>query len=95
MAFLVKIRYLAVLKGLAKEPEKTVELEGRSLADLLALLKNSEDPILKARFFNEGEGIRPDVLIFVNDVDSSLLGGSNAELKDGDEVVFLPSVHGG
>jgi len=39
--------------------------------------------------------VRPDVLIFINDTEADLLGGLRAELKDGDEVTFLPSVHGG
>ena len=95
MALTIRVRYLAVLKGLAKEPEKAVSLDGRSLADLLSLLRNIEGNALKSRFFIPDGEVRPDVLVFINDVDASLLGGPKAELKEGDEVTFLPSVHGG
>jgi len=83
-----------VLKGLAEEPEKTVSIRGESLGDLLKHLRRVEGNSLKGRFFMEGD-IRPDILVFINNVDASLLGGTDAKLKDGDEVTFLPSVHGG
>jgi len=84
-----------VLKGLAEEPERTVGLRGESLGDLLKHLRKVEDIRLKGRFFSDGGEIRPDILVFINNVDASLLGGMGAALKDGDEVTFLPSVHGG
>lgn len=91
----VRVRYLAVLKGLAKEPERTVRVHGESLGDLIKQLQKAEDSSFKARFFSDGGEIRPDILIFINDVDASILGGMGAVLKNGDEVTFLPSVHGG
>jgi len=91
----IRVRYLAVLKGLAKQPEKTVTLEGAFLSDLIANLRQTEGESLKSRFFASNGDVRPDLLIFINGVDCSLLGGRSAELKDDDEVTFLPSVHGG
>jgi len=83
-----------VLKGLAEEPERTFSITGGSLSDLLKHLRRAEGNLLKGRFFMEGD-IRPDILVFINNVDASLLGGTDAKLKNGDEVTFLPSVHGG
>jgi len=91
----IRVRYLAVLKGLTEQPEKTVTLEGASLSDLIEMLRQKEDGPLKSRFFTSSGEVRPDLLIFINGVDHSLLGGRSAELKDDDEVTFLPSVHGG
>lgn len=90
----MRIRYLAVLRGLTKKPEREASLEGGSLGALMENLRETEVRELKARLFS-GSEVRPDVLIFVNDVGVELLGGMKAELKDGDEVTFLPSVHGG
>jgi molybdopterin synthase sulfur carrier subunit len=90
----VKVKFLAVLKGLSDEPEREESLNGKSLASLLTVLRREEQPSLKARLFTS-TGVRPDVLIFINDTEADLLGGMKAELKDGDEVTFLPSVHGG
>ncbi len=95
MAVTVKVRYLAVLKGLARQPELTISLECGLLSDLLRRLRESQEPALKSRLFSEGGGVRPDVLIFIDDVESSLIGGTGARLRDGCTVSLLPSVHGG
>ncbi|MDD1775756.1 MAG: MoaD/ThiS family protein [Candidatus Methanomethylicus sp.] len=95
MALTIRVKYLAVLRGLAKTPERNLSLDGNSLSDLLIALRNTEEDALKLRFFSQDGTVRPDVLVFINDVESSLLGGTKAALKDGDEITFLPSVHGG
>lgn len=94
MGITVRVRYLAVLKGLSKNPERKAFIEEPSLGSLVGTLREIEGDPLKERLFSNAE-IRPDVLIFINDVEAELLGGMKAELKDGDEVTFLPSVHGG
>ncbi len=94
LAVRVRIKYLAVLKGLSEKPEREECIRGKSLASLLTALRKEEQTPLIARLFTATE-VRPDVLIFINDTEAGLLGGLKAELKDGDEVTFLPSVHGG
>lgn len=94
MGIRVRVRYLAVLKGLSDDPEREESIEAPSLSSLLKALQGREADPLKGRLFSNG-CVRPDVLIFINDVEVGLLGGMRAELKDGDEVTFLPSVHGG
>jgi len=91
----VKVKFLAVLAPLAKEKEYHVELgEEATLSNLLLYLRENESEQLLKRLFDNGE-LSPDVLVFVSGVEVSLLGGMSAKLKDGDEVVFLPTVHGG
>jgi molybdopterin synthase sulfur carrier subunit len=94
VAVRVWVKYLAVLKGLSDNPEREQFIEGKSLASLLGTLRKAEHAPLKARLFSNAD-VRPDVLIFINDTEADLLGGLDAELKDGDKVTFLPSVHGG
>jgi MoaD family protein len=38
---------------------------------------------------------RPNALILVNGREISVLNGLKTKLKDGDEIVFIPYVHGG
>ena len=90
----VKVKYLAVLRGLSDSPERSVQMGGSTLGELMADLFRAENEQLKSRLFGDGRA-RPDVLMFINGVEVSLLGGTHAKLKDGDEVTFLPSVHGG
>ncbi|MCS7098554.1 MAG: MoaD family protein [Candidatus Methanomethyliaceae archaeon] len=91
----VKVRYLAVLKGLSKEPIKEVSINGDSLLNLLEFLKSIENEELKLRLFDKSGEIRPDIIIFINGRDFNLLGGKNSKINDGDEITILPSVHGG
>jgi molybdopterin synthase sulfur carrier subunit len=43
----------------------------------------------------ELEDPRPNALILVNGKEISVLNGLETVLKDGDEVVFVPVIHGG
>lgn len=38
---------------------------------------------------------RPGILVLVNDTDWELEGEGDYQLKDGDEVVFISTLHGG
>ena len=42
-----------------------------------------------------GDGIRPGVLMMVNDCDCEVLGGHEYVLEDGDSVAFISTLHGG
>ena len=46
-------------------------------------------------FVGDDGGLRPGILCLVNDADYSLLGGEDAELEDGDTVIFISTLHGG
>jgi molybdopterin synthase sulfur carrier subunit len=69
-------------------------------ADLRALIDDLEAsfPGLRDRLLDEKDGkvdLRRFINIYVNDEDVRFLGGLEAPLKDGDEVVVLPAVAGG
>ena len=77
--------------------EKAVTGAGSSLAELIDDLE-SNHPGLKERLVEEKEGgsdLRRFVNVYVNDEDVRFLGGLDAELSDGDQVVVLPAVAGG
>jgi MoaD family protein len=91
----IVLKYMAVLKGLSEEPIKSISIEGNSLKDLLNYLRNKESPKVKSRLFNEEGNLRSDIVIFINGKDFNLTGGLNSKIKDGDEIIILPTVHGG
>ena len=39
--------------------------------------------------------VRPGILVLINDADWELEGGESCMLNDGDEVVFVSTLHGG
>lgn len=55
------------------------------------------DNLVKERpdLFVQEETVRPGILVLINDCDWELLGGSEAEVANGDTVVFISTLHGG
>jgi sulfur-carrier protein len=73
--------------------EKAVSGEGASLAALIDNL-DANHPGIKERLIDDGD-LRRFVNVYVNDEDVRFIGGLEAELSDGDQVVVLPAVAGG
>ncbi|KAH9903458.1 ubiquitin-related modifier 1 [Cubamyces lactineus] len=66
-------------------------------ADLAYLIFWLRDNLLKEReeLFIENGTVRPGILVLVNDADWELEGEGEYQLKDGDEIVFISTLHGG
>jgi sulfur-carrier protein len=73
--------------------EKAVDGDGASLSALIDDLE-SNHPGIKDRLIENGD-LRRFVNVYVNDEDVRFIGGLEAELSDGDQVVVLPAVAGG
>ncbi|CAO1631806.1 unnamed protein product [Sympodiomycopsis kandeliae] len=43
----------------------------------------------------DGEGVRPGILVLINDADWELEGELDYTLEDGDEICFISTLHGG
>ena len=77
--------------------EKAVSADGASLSALIDDLE-ANHPGLKERLIDRKDGqadLRRFVNVYVNDEDVRFLGGLEAALSDGDQVVVLPAVAGG
>ena len=57
-------------------------------------ISQGNHPGIKERLIDNGD-LRRFINIYVNDEDVRFIGGLEAELKDGDQVVVLPAVAGG
>jgi MoaD family protein len=73
--------------------EKAVSGDGSNLSALIDDLE-ANHPGLKERLIEDGD-LRRFVNVYVNDEDVRFIGGLEAELTDGDQVVVLPAVAGG
>ena len=73
--------------------EKAVDARGDSLSALIDDLE-ANHPGLKERLIENGD-LRRFVNVYVNDEDVRFLGGLEAPVRDGDQVVVLPAVAGG
>lgn len=72
---------------------KEVSGAGQTVAQLIDDLE-ARHPGLRDRLVDAGE-LRRFINVYVNDEDVRFLGGLDAPLRDGDQVVVLPAVAGG
>jgi sulfur-carrier protein len=77
--------------------EKAVTADGSNLNALIDDLEASH-PGIRERLVEDADGgqdLRRFVNVYVNDEDVRFIGGLEAEITDGDQVVVLPAVAGG
>ena len=74
--------------------EKAVDASGTTLGALVDDLE-ANHPGIKGRLVEDGGELRRFVNVYINDEDVRFIGGLDAELKDGDQIVVLPAVAGG
>ncbi|QIX26014.1 MoaD/ThiS family protein [Nocardioides sp. JQ2195] len=77
--------------------EKAVNAEGTNLSALIENL-DANHPGIGERLLEDKDGksdLRRFVNVYVNDEDVRFIGGLDATLNDGDQVVVLPAVAGG
>ena len=88
----VEVRIPTILRPYTGD-RKSVEASGASLSALIDDLE-ANHPGLKDRLVDNGD-LRRFVNVYVNDEDVRFIGGLDAEVSDGDQVVVLPAVAGG
>jgi sulfur-carrier protein len=88
----IEVRIPTILRTYT-DGEKSVSGEGANLSALIDDLESSH-PGLKERLLDNGD-LRRFVNVYVNDEDVRFIGGLEAALSDGDQVVVLPAVAGG
>lgn len=76
------------------EHRSEVEIEGKTVGEVLTLLSD-EYPECKKALFDENGQIRAFVNVFVNDENIRDLKDFDTEVKDGDEVILIPAIAGG
>jgi MoaD family protein len=88
----IEVRIPTILRTYT-DGEKAVTADGANLSALIDDLE-SNHPGIKERLIDNGD-LRRFVNVYVNDEDVRFLGGLEAGLSDGDQVVVLPAVAGG
>ena len=88
----IEVRIPTILRTYT-DGEKSVTGDGANLSALIDDLESSH-PGIKERLLADGD-LRRFVNVYVNDEDVRFIGGLEAEISDGDQVVVLPAVAGG
>lgn len=88
--FIGVFRAISGISKLAIKFEKTI-----SLREAINKIVEEKPSLKRVLIDPELEDPRPNALILVNGKEISVLNGLETLLKDGDEVVFVPVIHGG
>ncbi len=90
------VKFVGALRHLSGKTQLTLGFQdGASIKAVIDTL-GEEIPQLKRTFCDsELNDARSNSLILVNGREISVLDGYKTKLSDGDEIVFVPVVHGG
>ncbi|TCO21311.1 molybdopterin converting factor small subunit [Kribbella steppae] len=86
----IGVKLPTVLRPFAGGAER-VEVDGATVGEAVAAL----DPVLRRRLTDEQGAVRRHVNIYLGNDNIRDLDGLGTTLKDGDELMILPSVAGG
>jgi len=92
----ITLRFIGAFRSVSGKSRLTIKF--KDVVPLREVVKKivEELPKLKRALIDpELEDPRPNTLILVNGKEISVLNGLETMLKDGDEVVFVPVMHGG
>ncbi len=91
----LKLRFLGSLRQACGKETFEVDYAGGSILDLVDKI-SKKTPELRRNLLDEHlQDPKPNALILVNGREISVLNGLSTKLKDRDEIVFVPVVHGG
>ena len=92
----ITIRFIGAFRNASDKDKLTITFEGKiSLRKTIKEIVNELPKLKTALIDPELEDPRPNTLILVNGKEISVLSGLDTMLENGDEVVFVPVVHGG
>ncbi len=92
----IRVKFIGSLRSAAGNSKLTLKMKKRvSLREAVKEIVSRHPKLKRALIDPELGDPRPNALILVNERDVSVLNGLETVLKDGDEVVFVPILHGG
>ena len=92
----ITVKFVGALRHVSGAGELALDCKGDISIRALINEITKEMPTLKRSLIDQQlEDPRPNALILVNGREISVLNGLETNLKDGDEIVLVPIVHGG
>jgi len=96
MQMTITVKFLGALRQISGAGELALNIKGALSIKKLMNEIVREMPALKPSLTHQQlEDLRSNALILVNGREISVLNGLETNLKDDDEIVFVPVVHGG
>ena len=93
---LLTMKFIGALRQISGKKQLSVNFqEGMSLKSLVAEMSQEMPQLQKIFSDQQLNDSRSNALVLVNGREISVLNGLETKLNDGDEIVFIPVVHGG
>jgi len=92
----ITLKFIGALRNYSGAEKITLNCKkGVSLIELIKEV-TKKAPVLRRNLLNDQlEQPMPNSLILINGREISVLDGLESKVNDGDEIVFIPVVHGG
>ena len=92
----ITVKFLGVLRHISGAGELALNIKGTlSIKELMNEIVREVPALKPSLTHQQPEDLRSNTLMLVNGNEISALKGLETNLKDGDEIVFVPVVHGG
>jgi len=93
---ILTVKFVGAFRSISGKSKFTLKFEDIvSLREVVRKIVEELPKLKRVLIDLELEDPRPNTLMLVNGKEVSVLNGLDTVLKDGDEVVFVPVVHGG
>jgi len=90
------VKFIGALRHISGKTELIINFQqGMSLKELVTKLSQDLPPLGKTFSDQQLNDSKSNALILVNGREISVLNGYETKLNEGDEIVFIPVVHGG
>jgi MoaD family protein len=91
----ITVKFIGALRHASGVDELTLDCKDVSIRELMDEITKATPALRRSLIDQQLEDPRPNALILVNGREISVLDGLETSLKDGDEIVLVPVVHGG
>lgn len=90
------VKFIGAFRGISGKSALSIKVkEAVPLSKVVKRVVEEEPKLKRALIDPELEDPRPNTLILVNGKEISVLNGLDTIVENGDEVTFVPVVHGG
>jgi MoaD family protein len=92
----ITVKFIGAFRGISGKSTLSIKVKGAvPLTKVIKQIVEEQPKLKRALIDPELEDPRPNALILVNGKEISVLNGLNTVVENGDEVTFVPVVHGG
>jgi len=91
----VKVKLIGVFKEIFGEGSVFLKVDSTMLKEVILKITEISPRLKEVLFDPELDDPRPNAVILLNGTEINLFGGLKTPVKDGDEIVIIPVIHGG